>query len=78
MENVSPQSVAEFTTARQAALAQLQPQISRALYDRIAAKLAAEATDAAALLTADKATQARLAHYSFVLDPQYFEQKFLT
>lgn len=70
--------VTELTQARQAALNQLRPRLSLGLQAMIAAKLATEATDAAAFLSADKAAQERLAHYTFVLDPQYFEQKFLS
>ncbi len=79
MENkISPQSISELTAARQATLAQLRPQLSLELAAKIEVKLALEAKDMAALISADQVTQARLSHYTFVLDAQYFEQKFLT
>lgn len=71
-------SVQATMTARQAQLNALKPHLSGALYQTIANKLAAEATAAASLLASEQATKERLSHYSFVLDQQYFEQKFLS
>ena len=75
---LSPQSISELIAARQATLTQLRPQLSLEFAAKIEAKLALEAKDIAALISADQVTQARLSHYTFVLDAQYFEQKFLT
>lgn len=75
---LTPQLIAEVIAARQAALAQIGGQLSPDFAAKIAAKLQDEARTAAALISADKLTETRLAQYSFVLDSRYFEQKFLT
>ena len=75
---LTPQLINELTAERQAALVQLRPHLSPDFSAKIATKLALEAKDAAALVVADKATEARLSHYTFVLDSQYFDQKFLS
>lgn len=62
---------------RRQGLAAIGSRLSPALRHAIETKLQAEATAAAAIVSADKITAAQRAHYSFVLDPQFFEQKFL-
>lgn len=55
----------------------LSSRISPGLRHSIATKLQVEAKAAVALASADKVMAAQRSHYSFVLDPHYFEQKFL-
>ena len=51
--------------------------VSMRFYDRVADKLKQEEAKAAELSGASQDKQKRQARYSHVLDPQYFEQKFL-
>lgn len=73
----NPQLIIQAIQNRQKALAAIKFRLSPGLHELIANKLQGEVDVAAALQSADKVSAAARAHYSFVLDPQYFEQKFL-
>ncbi len=57
-------------------LSELQPFIYLKLYNRIKEKFAEERQQFAKLLHWQEARDEALSHYSFVLNSQYFEQKF--
>lgn len=59
------------------AFGDIRSRLSPALRHAIETKLQTEFKAAEALVSADKTAAAQRSHYSFVLDPQYFEQKFL-
>ncbi len=77
MELNTAQLIEQVIQSRQKALMTIQSRLNPVLHESIAKKLQAEARAATALSSADKVSAAARAHYSFVLDPQYFEQKFL-
>lgn len=60
---------------RRALLDKLRPVISLSFYNRLSEKLEYEKRQFQALLNIDDARRERLAQYSFVLNPSYFEQK---
>lgn len=60
---------------RKALLDKLRPAMSLSYYNRLNEKLEREKRQFRALLNIDDARKQRLAQYSFVLNPSFFEQK---
>ena len=59
-------------------LASLQPELSRKLFYSLEEKLAQEAKQLREILDWQQGRQSQLSKYTFILDPHYFEQEFLS
>jgi len=75
---LSADAVTALYQTRQADLETLKKWVGLKFYYRAAEKIKQEETSLKRLLRLEDAKQAILSDYSFVLDPAYFEQKFLT
>jgi len=74
---LNAETVAELFTSRQADLKTLHRWVGLKFYYQAAEKIKQEEQTLKRLLRLETAKQTILADYSFVLDPAYFEQKFL-
>lgn len=77
MEQTPTQLIAQAIESRTKSFVAIQIRLSPAMRQLITQKLQAEAHAAIILQSADQASATQRAQYSFVLDPQFFEQKFL-
>ncbi len=68
----------ELQRRRLKLLEEIRPLMSLKLYHKISDKLEKEHASLAKFLNWEEAKQDALSHYSFILDTQYFEQKFLS
>ena len=76
--SLSKAEVEEIRDYRQRALQKIRGIVSLNLYLRIKEKLEVEKHLLERLLHWENTKQDVLSHYSFVLDPRYFEQKFFS
>ncbi len=74
---LSEQKITELTERQEAKLQELRPVLSRKLFFALEEKLIWEQKELRRLLDLQLGRASRQAKYSHVLDPQYFEQKFL-
>ncbi len=75
---LNKEQIGKITFARKQLLELVKTGISRKLYYNIEEKLAQEERQLREILDWQEGRQSRLARYSFILDPHYFEQEFLT
>lgn len=71
-------TVISLFNERQQTLGQIKPWVGLKFFYRTAEKVKQEEAHLRRLLRLENAKQTVLSDYSFVLDPAYFEQKFLT
>ena len=71
-------AIENVLNARKASLELLKPLISRKLFYILEEKIKHEAAEFQNLLDAQLGRKKTLSKYTFVLDPQYFEQIFLS
>lgn len=76
-QTLTEATMASICAAREVRLARIQGVVCRKLYTEIQEKLAAERAQFLAILSHEGARTKALARYSFVLNPHFFEQKFL-
>jgi len=76
--SLSAPAVTELYQARHADLQTMKPWVGLKFFYRAAEKIKQEEATLKRLLRLETAKQTILADYSFVLDPAYFEQKFLS
>ena len=74
---LSPNDFKPVLESRQSMLESLREVLSVKFYDRISGKLKEEESRALELSGLSRDKQKSRARYSHVLDPQYFEQRFL-
>lgn len=74
---LSPKEAMEICKIRQEALEGLKHVITLKFYHQITEKLSQEKLAFEKLLNLETAKQTVLSQYSFVLNPYYFEQKFI-
>ena len=74
---LSEQQITELLTQQQTMLGQLQAKVSRKFYFALEERLQEQRQQFIKLLQWDTGKQTIQSRYSLVLDPQYFEQKFL-
>ena len=71
-------TVISLFNQRQQTLEQIKPWVGLKFFYRTTEKIKQEEVNLRKLLRLENAKQTVLSDYSFVLDPAYFEQKFLT
>ena len=77
-KQLTEQTIQQLADARLASLAEFKNIVGRKFYYAVEDRLQQQQNELRQLLDWQQGKRQKLANYSFILPPQYFEQKFLT